>query len=74
MEVKCECGTRLDISGMEHPLWCDKGASLERVSESMKHDPERWIESYVERNTQQVRLNVLRRGNGHNPYGFARQH
>jgi hypothetical protein len=57
---KCEC------SGTHgyHTFYCSLGASVEKVTDSMKRDPERWIESYVERNTQSVRLAVVAQTNG----------
>ena len=58
----CECG----LGGLGfHATYCDKGASMKRVSESMKRDPERWIESYTARNTESVRRTVLAASNGH---------
>ena len=59
---KCECGSTIEG---RHNLYCDKGADYDKVSESMKKDPERWIEGYVSRSTQAVREGVLRAGNGH---------
>ena len=64
MEVRCECGTPLDHNAYDHPKWCSVGADPIKVSESTKRDPERWIESYVFRNTQSVRLAVLAQSNG----------
>lgn len=45
--------------------YCDKNVDIDKVSASMKLDPERWDESYRERNTENVRLLALSVGNGH---------
>jgi hypothetical protein len=58
----CECG--LGGNGF-HEVYCDKGVSVTKVSESMKKDPERWIESYTLRNTESVRRKVVAAGNGY---------
>jgi len=62
IEDTCECG--LGGNGF-HQSYCSMGASLEKVSESTKRDPERWIESYTDRSTEKVRAGVLAYSNGH---------
>lgn len=60
-ETKDCCGAFINTQCM---WYCDRGASTTEVSESMKRDPERWIESYTDRNTQSVRARVLAANNG----------
>jgi hypothetical protein len=74
MEVElCQCGVEKRLEAGRHRVWCDVGVSAERVDAQLRKDftGQTFIESYVERSTQQIRqaaIMGMATRNGHSQY------